>query len=657
MKQIENKTILNDTISFFESKLGPIATQTQLTQNILNKIQEGRRNIKPWQPNKMCQYPSGQRIDEFNMNEGLGAVSLQPIIDSLNSFKIAAKNEIKTKFQAMGPENAKDSKLAIGAVKLIKEVTEAAKCFTKTVTNVNNLISSYIQITNKMVSDVLNKISQLEGEIEELKQFFLVPDTKLLIIQFASETVLEVLQTRTDIFDILGAVVELQNALGEAEEASNTLLNSKKRIMKHLSINLTLLQNRINSLIYYMNLRKTLDYNKIVAGASYMKDDFLDDFDFVEVEESSFNWSLTNSGSLNDCNVFDTLTLIPRLNKMMKDYRANETNVLIIDSRNEEGYIVVPENGDGLISAGLDQRIGNDTGFVFELSINNGETIIRCDVRGQSNPDKNEVMNRNIGIYHNHGKESFDYNKLIYVSDNVYRVFLTDNGKIDEIEIGSNYYFNDPTTNTPWKFKWVHNTDSSLTKLFPILYKVIDKTKNSVDLKVLTNVDLKVTDFINDAIPSNYTFTFQNQSTLPGDVNGNMKIFIKNNIGQYLVMDQYSTQKFNANIPLTLDFANDIEAINWNVTQSQLSDQSLANYAMYIDFASVTLKKYNVSSLINKVPHAGEKIKCKNWSLIIYPVGSKPTDVNKITFSNEFPGQDIYLFFLKAKWGFIPNQS
>lgn len=657
MKSIENKTILNDTVSFFNSKLGPIATQTQLTQNILNKIQEGRRNIKPWTPNKMCQYPSGQRIDEFNMNEGLGAVSLQPIIDSLNSFKIAAKNEIKTKFQAMGPETAKDSKLATGAVTLIKEVYEAAKCFTKTVTNVNNLISSYVQITSKMISDVLDKISQLEGEIETLKTPLLTIENQIIITKYGSKAIFDTLQTKTDIFDILGAVVELQNAISEAELTSQTLLNTDKRILKHLSIGLTLLQNRISSLIYYISLRSTLDYNKIVANASYMTDDFLDDFDFVEIQESSFNWSLTNSGALTDCNVFDSLTLIPRLNKIMKDYKANETNILIIDSRNEEGVIVVPEGGEGLISAGIDQRIGNDTGFVFELSINNGETIIRCDVWGQGIPNDNESIKRNVGVYYNHGRESFDYNKLIYIDNYNYRVFLTDDVKIDEIDIGSNYYFTDPTTSTPWTFRWVHTTDATLTRAFPILYKVMDKTKNSIDLKVLTGADLSVKDFIEGAISSDYSFIIDNNLSLPGDVNGNLKIFIKNYAGKYFVMDQYSVQKYNGTLPATLDLADDAAAIAWNIAQSQLSDQSSANYAMYIDFASITLKKYNVSSLVNKVPHAGEKIKCKNWSLIIYPIGSKPSDVNKIKFSNEFPGQDTYLFFLKAKWGFIPSQA
>ena len=202
MKKLENNTVLNSTIDFMHEHLGSVAEQSQLTSNILNQIQKSRRKIKPYRPRKLCQYPHKNRIDEFDMSHGLGKVNLQPCIDSLNNFKVNAINTIKTKFQAMGPETAKDTKLAAGAIELIKEVMEAAKCFSQMVQNVNKLIDSYIQAGNLIVGQVVITITTLTDQIEELKNKFISEAMINGLIGIISIDLLEQLQNKTDIFDM-----------------------------------------------------------------------------------------------------------------------------------------------------------------------------------------------------------------------------------------------------------------------------------------------------------------------------------------------------------------------------------------------------------------------------------------------------------------------
>jgi len=141
MKQLEIDTSINSKPGHNATQLASKIVDAQIASNIINDIVSARRNLKPWRPRQLCQYPFPPRIDDFNVSRGLGSVSLKPCIDSLNNFKNNCIKEIKTKFQAMGPESAKDSKLAIGAVELIKEVLDAAQCFTQIVTNINNLIN------------------------------------------------------------------------------------------------------------------------------------------------------------------------------------------------------------------------------------------------------------------------------------------------------------------------------------------------------------------------------------------------------------------------------------------------------------------------------------------------------------------------------------
>lgn len=173
MYHLDKNTVLNSTAKALEKQLGPVATKSQLTQNVLNQIQAGRRKLKPYRPKQICMYPHSPKRDDFNISEGLGNVSLQPVIDHLNNLKKNIIREIKTKIQAMGPENTKDIKLAGGAVEIIQEVYEAAKCFSQIVSNVNKVIDTYIQGCNLIISQVVDQINTLTTQVNTLKRMLL----------------------------------------------------------------------------------------------------------------------------------------------------------------------------------------------------------------------------------------------------------------------------------------------------------------------------------------------------------------------------------------------------------------------------------------------------------------------------------------------------
>lgn len=104
MRKLEKDTLINNTTEFLDNNLSPILKGTQLTSKILSKIQDGHKQLNPIALPSYCQFPGPARIDDFNLKEGLGHVSIQPAIDALNNFKKRCIEEIKTKMQAMGPE-------------------------------------------------------------------------------------------------------------------------------------------------------------------------------------------------------------------------------------------------------------------------------------------------------------------------------------------------------------------------------------------------------------------------------------------------------------------------------------------------------------------------------------------------------------------------
>ena len=165
MHQQERPTLINDLATVLNNKLTPITGDTQAVSAIIDRITNGQHAIKPYNPPAFCMYPESPRRDELSFTKGLGQVNLQPVIDQLNTFKQAAIKAIKAQFNAMGPENVKDSKLSAGALEMLNEIYEAAKCFTSMVANVNNLVTTYVQAITQMIVDVVNMINKIENDI------------------------------------------------------------------------------------------------------------------------------------------------------------------------------------------------------------------------------------------------------------------------------------------------------------------------------------------------------------------------------------------------------------------------------------------------------------------------------------------------------------
>lgn len=659
MNKIEKPTILNDIAKLQSSKLAPIMQQTQSLSQIINRVQGAKSKIKPWRPKELCMYPHSPKKDNFSLSEGLGSISLQPSIDSLNQFKRNCINAIKTKFQAMGPETAKDSKLAGGAVELIAEVLLAAKCFTSIVNNVNNLVSTYINTINLAVSDVIQKMNQLEVEINQLKRLLLKSPEELLQVMTAES--LDLLNKATGVFDILAIIVSMQEQLNKLQCSIDTLEKSPERVMMHLECTLSLLKSRIESFIYFMTLRDNLKSNTSIAESCYMVDDFLDDFDYGDPRSASYNWSLTNSESLTDYNTIDVMDIYPELNNMFLSYGSG-SKPLIIDSKTESGYIVVPDDGE-IISAGLDSRIDGSLGFIFELVINNGDTIIRSVARGGKN---SSLIKKVKGIYYNKGIESIEYIKKIEQNNHQYEIILNNPDYLDSVKVGDIYYFDINNIGAPnnWKFCLTHKT-TGMKKYFPVLYKVMDKTETSVILYVLQEEDIVASSFITNAKNEDYEFSNVLYNSLPGDSDGRYVVYNTDKNGNYYIMDKdgnyyidYNSSKLN--YKTSEDFTPKLDITDpstWNATVAAITDPADYRYNKYVDeikYGSITLKLYNSKG--GNTTHSGEKIKCNNWALRIYPVG-KIEGINKIKFTSNYPADKIALFCLKAHWGFIPDKG
>jgi hypothetical protein len=683
MHHQERPTIINDLARVLDARITPITGDTQAAATIINRITTNKKKLKPWIPPKFCMYPNSPRTDELSFNKGLGQISLQPAIDSLNHFKRAAIMAIKAQFNAMGPEGSKDSKLAKGATDFLKQILEAAKCFTTMVQNVNRLVDTYIQVIDKLVVEVIQDIDELESETMRLVRS-LCADSNLRTV--ITVELFDALNRATNIYEIIGLVAQIQQQIQKAMLATDTLLHSKERVLLHLQVSSTLLQNRINTLLRYSALRDILGSHRKSASSMYMTDDFLNDIDFSEIQASSFNWSVTNTAGLYEYNLTDELNIIPKLNNLFASYNNKLSNTLIIAAREEQGYIFVPELEESVISAGLDANIGSGVSLVLELSINNGDTIIRSTAKGLAPTEGEKIIRRNKGIYFSKSKEKIEYNKVIAREPNTWEIYLTET-TLTPPALNDLYYFKDPSTQATWDFTITETVGATtINYTFPALWKVINVTHNSVTLLKMDSSNLNPSDFLENYNSAN-SYTISNTNSIPGvitptpglDTNsGQIRIFgkvknVTNNNYDYFVCDPVTGTAIpkGSSYQTVDDFKigrtgvpdnpiNDDAAALWHWDESYIDGitglpatrtYTLVQTVQY----SITLNKYVLPvGFESDSPHAGDKIPCLNWSLSVYVTGD-PNQVNKIRFSRNFIAQPISSFFLKAHWGFIPH--
>ena len=593
MKQPEINTSVNSQIGFMNEHLASAVLSSQLTASIINNINSSRRKIKPWKPAQLCQYPFSKRSDDFNVSRGLGSVSLKPCIDSLNNFKNNCVNAIKTKFQAMGPENAKDSKLAGGALDLISQVLQAAKCFSETVQNVNNLINSYIQTVDLQINSLTNNINNLTNQVNTLKHNLVV--FPFIITNEVIKESIDLLNRETDIGTMLVLVAQIQKQIAIDSVQVNTLAKSPENMLLHLEASTTLLQGALINLQYALSFKNILHSNKLYANKSMLVDDFLDDFNFSTIQSASYNWSVTNSNALLNYNTLDEKKILPQLTKTFQNYTSNSTPILI-DSSSQSGTIVVPDGSDGLISVGIDSRISPDIGIILQLVINKGETVIVAESYGQ-NIIENPPINLVVGKYYNKGIDTYSYNiiSLVTGTPNSLLLYNLDNNSTSDVLVGDYFYIKDLSYVI---YNGYYQVTGGGTKYYaPILYKVISTQHNCIEV-----------------IPANQDF---------------------------------DPTYFYSNLP-----EQTYDAFVYSSAPS--SDPYLLLESIYptSDLIQQTLYKYSFDS--SSIPHAGEKIKCNNWQLYIIPAGN-PINIQKISFTQNTAAIFANLIAIKAHWGFIPD--
>jgi len=650
MKQIEQNTILTSTPLFLEHYMGPVAAQSGLSAKIMSAIYEGSASLntpsplKPWIPQKYCSYPNPPRLDEFNLKEGLGEITLQPIIDGLNQFKQNCIQAIKTKLQSMGPDGSRDAKLAKGVAETIQQVYTAAKCFTQVIQNITALINTYISIIDYVVVEVVAKITQLENQILTIQKMFDPVQLDIELLGVVSTELLKDIYI-SDILSILGKIDALLNQIGKLQTATHNLKRSPERALLHLEADLDLLRGMVVNFKYFTEMLGIANNNRtsglILRGQ--ITDNFLDDFDYsANTESGDYNWSVTNSGGLLEYNSDDELGILKKITNMCHSYVTNTSPVMVIDSRTVSGTIVVPGDGDGIISGGLDPLIGTKFGFLFDLNINNGETIIQTNITGTPTTD-GSIVNKTIGSFLTTGSSAFSYKKVVQNLDGTFNLYLTTATDADNVDIGGwyqsiNVNISDKTTIDDAGNIQTDST-SNINPWFTVIngYNVMNGSATYNDLPG-SGWDLILQNTLN------LTKTYVPMVFKVIDVN---TIFVTVKLLQPNV-DFYPYQFIASN---DYNFIQDDNG-NYNPQNKPPIDP--------LETTIFTMSKYIAATRENK-PQAGQKIPCKNWVLSIQPYSIKDNTnlvgVRNISFVRVNPSDVIRAIFLKCKFGFIPDAS
>lgn len=611
----------------------PLSNQVATATNtvIFDSIAKAKPKPKPLIPKKYCQYPHQPNMDMFDLSEGLGKVSLKSSIDSLNNFKENCIRDIKTKIQSMGPEGSRDSKLAAGAIKTLKEITEAVKCFVETANNVNNLVTAYVNGITSAITQVTNTINLLTSQIATIKAMF-NPDTLAaeLIREIAPE-LLSQLNNSTGIIDLINVVNDLSNEMNNAQNAVRNLGNLQKRSFMQINCSLSLLKNSLNEMSRMLSLRASLQQSLNQASSFYVSASpatFLEGVPYLgtgnesliaAIENAGFSWSLTNSGNLTNYNISDELSVLPKLGDMCKNFSGN-AKPYIIASSDIVGTIVVPEDSPGLIQCGLDPGCGPSVSIVMELYINDGMTIIRSEARGSG---------ENVyGKYYAKGSNVIEYysDSIIQIEDDYYELMLINT---DSMLQGAEYYYFDPI-----------NIDSQ-----PLGSFVIESVGKSSVKGYWSNLssDVRYNTPVNNLVPLYVRDGDNGYVTV--DENGNQ--YYKNAVGEP-TLDKHSADGGDNDKFYLTDLPDAHTDVFGHVSRWTYYYNTQIKLFV-VEYMEKTIRLTKKDSTINPsgIPHVGEQIAARNWILQVYPSGS-PEEIRAIDFTK-------HVVWMKAHWGFVPQ--
>ena len=672
MKPIDQDSFLNRTNLFLKSRPGSVMDKSMTSTNILNAIQNAPNKIppKPWIPKSYCQYPNQPRIDDFDVNKGLGHVSLQPTIDALNQYKQIVIANIKSCLAAMGPDGAKDAKLASQITIFVKQVYDAASCFSQMVKNINNLVTTYLVIINLVISDTIQKISQLEQQILYIKRAFDPQRLTAELVKILTIELINDLNISTDVFSTLNAVNKLLNQIALAQQQVHSLFDAPNRILLNMEAQLSNLQAMCNQFKYFLQLLGVLNSNHTRALGMKINDDFLDDFDYNSTQSGDYWWSLTNSGALINYNTTDDFGLLKTLTTSCRAYKSGLGKPLLIDSRNIAGTIIVPSDGDGLISGALDATAPQGIALLYQLSINSGATIIQALLTptltiGSDGTPVGVV----IGNYVTKETQNFKYMKLETTPSGTWKLYLVNPTDANNIQIGdwfyNNSYWADTTT----------GIDLSVTDNLAYKYDVpLHPTTIIVDIDPLTSKPR--------IIPKSTWFTSTNgyniplylenpvplgAITLPGDGWYNAYIPVDPAAGlptyyYSLMFEVVTVNSIFVEVKIVIPYIDELIKLPTGVNRWDYIQPDPIQTKPPMDTKENIVFTMGAYSLIHQgsVPHTGEKIPCKNWSLTILPVLYEGEDVSlmhHLAFYRIQPSDIMSLIFLKCRFGFIPDQK
>ncbi len=646
MKTIDQDSLLNRTNLYLDSVAQGKLTSSMTTANILSAIQNAPNKVppKPWIPKSYCQFPISPKMDDFDISKGLGHVSLQSTIDSLNHYKQLMIANIKSCLAAMGPDGSKDSKLAIQVTTFIQQVIQAASCFSQMVKNINNLVTTYLTIINLIINDVMNKITQLEQQILSMRQQFDPARLGLELVNAVGEELIRQVNEATNVFEILASINQLLNKISSLQQETTSLLKSPKRMLMNLEAQASNVQAMCNNFNYFLQLLGILKSNQAYASGMMISDSFLDDFDYNSMMAGDYSWSLTNSGALIGYNSTDDFSLLTKLTSFYQGGVINPDpsgvqDAIIIDSRNTAGTIIVGNDGDGIISGGLDIAASTAVVLVLQLSINNGQTLIQAALRPSLKIDPDGTFSgSSIGSYVTKQTESFRYQTVVDNGDGTWNLYLIDTADSENVRINDWYYydgmsnmfdtipdgggsptsswFNSPSYNVPtgtsrfsdlWKYEYTLKSGVSpelslpARHIFPMIFQINKVTTSYIQITRL-------------GIPP---------------------------IDQLLSVTGISSLESYYNAPTTIPQPR--PPINPN--------PDIKNNIF-------TLSAYPLNR--SKYPHAGEKIPCDNWTLSILPSSSYIGDstsyeLQHTAFAKSYPSDIVRSLFLKCRFGFIPD--
>jgi len=701
----------------FDKKLADYQKELGEIKKIQDKEERRKKERallkKNWDVACMAWLPQSKA--KFTAGKGLEGASYDAAIQEIERLKQMVLDKIQDLCAASFPDAIKGIPIAKRITDNAKRVTDAVQCFSSTVIKINNLVNSYVNELNKMIGwaaqqkQILDRlltsaVKDLEYLCDKLQQMkdLNSPFWKQIEADAIISVVAHLNSSSPDYMAALKAISNLSGAIDEAIDLSYKTFDHGVSLAYQMRATFYNTADMLSRWSFLDALETRMKRNRNHAHTMRLKDDLLERWNSQNTaalrELGSYGFSLTNSGTWHQYSMIDTLRVLPKMQSFIDMYEETRDDMgirdaiknltpalakkvrdreslevsrgVFIDSREIPGHIVVDDTEFGLISCGLGPTVSPKVALVFDLIIDDGTTMVTAIARGGESA---------IGQYISYNRQDLEY-EIIFpvhfdetVNDYVrypdsammgdvvvdgetvslygygsydfkaWELIVSNEDQLSYVTVGDVFVYMNPCSLFYHGQKiWVDGDQ----RFIPYEYQIKAIKGKSVFVELIDDVTrwIRKGETLTSG-PERFPYYKPLEFGMGGADSGGGDPWGKRATDFIKCGDNC--------LPMMIEHPKTRERTLYSSAHN-FSSGGDAIYNMAVKEFNIKLTRMFGLMGPSEVPHALDSIKCKRWALYARFVGDVK-EIRKLNLDKQDFKTVTDLFFLKAKWGFMPD--